>query len=398
MKTKFRFLFTLLITIGTIGFAASCSSDDNGNGIAPETEKTVTVAVNIAGASNTRAVEGSALNLTPDLNDLKLFFSDGANILSIQSATNLTDIKDATKGETFRVPSGVTKVHAIGNSASIAVTGLSNITIGSTVATLEGVMFDMDEQTHPKTGVNVKGNSTTAFSVVAGGEETSFDLVAAVARIEIKSVKSVKETGVVSNNLTSFTLEDIFINNTYSKFPYGGALPAAVANEVKYGKDVSIFTAWTDGTSYPDFFTDKVAAASTSATVTPATANNVWGYYVPATIANDATPVATKPGTIIDGTQYDAVPHVILKISNVVAAGYGTSAADLAKIYYVTIRGFNTVASSTKVTNLLAGNFYIMDINFGAEHLSTNPEDPTKSLKVKVSVQPWEKVEVKPIL
>lgn len=409
MKTKFRFLFTLLIAIGMIGFTASCSSDDNG--VASETEKTVTVAVNIAGASNTRVAGETANGITPELNDVTFFFCNATNVLSIQSLSNLSsssDIHSSQGGHTFRVPNGVNRVYAIGNAAHLSSPTLSSVIINSPISAINAIQFEMDKQTDPKTDVNLKGSSTSSngsYTAGIGGaaDEAALDLVPAIARIEIKSVNSIYSQGF------NFKLDSIYINNTYTKFPYGETLPTTAftaAEIINNGKDDGIWGVGSAPSTYPVIFSDDVnsdAAATHSLTPTGTPpVKNVWGYFVPATEANALTgsPAAyqsTLPGTIIDAVQYNAVPHIILKISGVNAAGYNPNTT-----YYVTVRGYTTTNTTLypigSITNLFPGHFYIMDIEFGTEHLSTNPEDPTKSLKVKVTVKPWQKVDVTPVL
>lgn len=371
--------YFVIILLGVLSVFSSCSKDyaDCGNGEIKE----LTIKAYVGASQSTRTAGASATGVTAELHDLKLYFTNGTNVLSIQDA-DPTVITSAS-GETFKVPAGVTQIYAIGNTLALGNASLLPTTVGGTIADVKATAIKMDEQSDTETGVNLKGESAT-FTV--DSKNITLDIAPVTSRLEVVSVNS---SNAVKVPLTSYKLTGIYINNTYTEFALNETTLPSGSAVVNYGKDVA---AWTDG-SYITFFKDEDSAGLGGNGVEKKLSNSeVWGYFTPATIANENPLVATKPGTIIDGVQQNAVPHVILKIEDVVTE----SGVIMSGTYYVTIKGYKN--GSIPVTNLSAGNIYSMVVDFGAEHLSTSPEDPNKSLTVKVTIKPWNTINVTPEL
>lgn len=398
MRPKLYYLMLVIVTILIVG--TSCSNDDRDITTSSET-KDVTVAVNMAKITSKAAGE-SAREITPEVKDLTLYFADASDIIVSThefpiGLTSNGEIKDNDK-KTFIVPSAAVKIYAIGNTATISGSiALPTVTIGVTpLSTVQASLLNIAKQTNPKTAINVKSDIATLNPPTSGNINYSATLTIkpATARIEIQEIKSDRN---VSIPLTSFKLTGIYVNNTYTHF---GLDESTKGSEVKYGKDASDAPAWVYGGTFPAIFKDEPSKSGESLGVgngtsyTPSSnAGDVWGYFLPATITNDIPPASSKPGTIIDGIQYDAVPHIILKIEN-------ATSDDITypSLQYVTIRGFKTI-SGTSVTRLEAGNYYLIkSINIGGEHLSSDPEDTNVKADVTVTILKWNEVEIIPNL
>lgn len=399
MKKGLNYLMLAIIAVLIVGTGCSNDNDDTS---ASNGTKDVTISVNL-GKMSSKSIGGSAREIIPEVKDLTLYFADESDIIvSTQEfpvgLTSGGEIKDNDK-KTFVVPSAATKIYAIGNATAISESvALPSVTIGITpLSTVQASLLNIAKQTNPKTSVNVKSDVATLNPPTPPGNinySATLSIKPATARIEIQEIKSDRS---VSIPLTSFKLTGIYVNNTYTHFGLDEKTKGA---EVKYGKAASDAPAWAYGGVFPAIFKDEPAKEGESlgvgngASYTPSSnAGDVWGYFVPATIANDKPPVPSKPGTIIDGIQYDAVPHIVLKIEN-------ATSDDITYplLQYVTIRSFKTT-SGDSVTKLEAGNYYLIkSINIGGEHLSSDPEDTNVKADVTVTILKWNEVEIIPNL
>ena len=88
----------------------------------------------------------------------------------------------------------------------------------------------------------------------------------------------------------------------------------------------------------------------------------------------------------------------IRTINNIQLEDIKASGFTFDKPQYITIRTLKTT-DGNKLTKLESGKYYLIkSINFGIEHLSAKPEDPSVDLEVTVEVKAWEEVEVEPEL
>lgn len=389
MKTMKKFSYLLTVALATIIGFASCSSDDDHDGTNPNpsgSTKTITLSVETSSNAQLRADGVTAAGKTPNVNDLSLYFFDASNVIQSVQAFPISGSAPATGNQSFTVPSTVTGVYAVGNvTATMAnsIVNLSSIVPSSTVANLEALLIDMSKQTDPTTAVTVKG-STASLSTAT---PNSLSISAAVARIEIAKIESDGATGA-KVPLTAFTVENIYINNTYTKFALNETDPTTTASEIVNFDKSTWTTTWGTGGNVPSIFKDPAinkVATGTIPTVTPT--NAVWGYFVPAntgTTTGTTFPNPTDASTPVAELQPSGVPHIVVALSGVTASNGMTYAGT----QYVTVKGFK--ASGTSLKNLKHGYYYtISSLNIGAEHLSPNPEEPTVSLEIEVTVQPW---------
>jgi len=399
MKQKFNYL--VIVVASALMMGTSCSNDDN-NSSAPEGTKEVTVKIN-KGKITAKAIGESAKDIIPTVKDLTLYFADPTEaIVSVQSfpigLSSSGEIKDSDE-KTFTVPNSAITVYAVGNTNAIPESIiLPNVILGSTTMDdIQSSLIDINKQTDPKNALNVKSDITVLQAPGAGGQiyTANIALKSAVARIEIQEVKSDANVNIP---LTGFKLAGIYINNTYTKF---GLDQETAGSEVNYGKSDQDIPVWAHGGSFPDFLKDEpvragesLGIAGTGVSYLPGTqSSDVWGYFLPATIENNAVAPfdPSKPGTTIDNVKYGAVPHIILKIEDA-TANNGT----IPSIQYVTIRSFSNT-SGESITKLEAGNYYLIkSINIGGEHLASRPEDMTKKIDVTVTVLKWNEVEIVP--
>ena len=379
-KTNLLLLSALLLT----GTFFSCSNHDDvfSEQEIAQTTKEIELNVKTGPVVAARSYMASAVGQTPDVKDLKLYFYNSTDnkIWSVQDFPSASLAGDEKKAN-FKVPSEVDAIYAIGNTGTIAESiTLPTVTPGTTLLTeLKKTQIDITKQTHPKTAVNVIGGTT----IIAANKAT-LQLVAAPARIEIANVKSEESEGSnIHAAVEKFKLTGIFINNTYQSFGLDASeMPAVDLNKaIAYNKDAAV---WDDLTNYPSTFCDYKAEGLAALSNTASPTNKVWGYFVPAINSGKGTAVAIEKSS---------VPHIILKLEDIKASGFTFD-----KPQYITIRTLKTT-DGNKLTKLESGKYYLIkSINFGIEHLSAKPEDPSVDLEVTVEVKAWEEVEVEPEL
>lgn len=377
MKKNFKFL--MIIAILLIGFI-SCNNDNEASPNESINPKSVTVKVKI-GETATYSEGATAVGVTPDVNDLKLFFTDGTNILDVKTATvgSITSVA----GETFtNVPGAATKIIIVGNAT--ALTSPTLPTTG-TEAALKTAMVEIAKQTHPKTAVNVQGEG--AISVAAGVYSAALHIYPAVSYMEITQVTAKSSANGAQYPLSAFKLTGIYINNTYTKLGMDKSTLPTGADILNYGQNA---TQWS--TAYPARFCDLPVNPATelggiTTTKAPTTAGQKWGYFV-------VSPLANK-GTTIDGSLQTSVPHIVLKIEN---ATTSVSGVVLPSPAYITVRSLKNGA--TALTALDAGKVYsIASIDIAGENLAAKPETPAKTdINVTVTVHAWTSVAVTPDL
>lgn len=377
MKKNFKFLMIIVILI--TGFI-SCNNDNETSPNESINPKSVTVKVKI-GETTTYSEGATAVGVTPDLTDLKLFFTDGTNILATRTATvgSITTIS----GETFtNVPGAATKIIVVGN-ATVLTSPILPTT--GTEAALKAAMIEISKQTHPKTAVNLQGEGL--ISVTAGVYTAALDIYPAVSHIEIAQVIAKTSGNGAQYPLTAFKLTAIYINNTYTKLGMDrSTLPTGV-DILNYGQNATQWTA-----SYPARFCDlpvgpATELGGTTTTKAPTTAGQKWGYFV-------VSPLINK-GTTIDAAVQSSVPHIILKIENAVTS---VSGVVLPSPAYITVRSLKN--GVTALTALDPGKVYsIASIDIAGENLSAKPETAAKAdINVTVTVHPWTDVTVTPDL
>ena len=385
---KYKYSLLVILISGFVFLSTGCSNNEEIDGL-PETKtKTVSLTVDL-GKMSTKSVGGSASSAVPEVKDLILYFHDGMRILSVQNFPISGILENPAVG-TFTIPAESTGIYAVGNAKSLPgsvdlpASIITDPQTGTTLAEVKSSLLQIGVQSDARTAINLTGEAS--IDGVAPNLTANIELVAAVARIEIKEIRSDANIGNISIPMTSFRVTGIYINNTYSEYSLDGRKGGY---EVNFGFEDPV---WSDSGNadavYPEAFKDENSrglSGTGTVHVPSGQDNSVWGYFVPAT--------TSQAGTIIDKVQYDAVPHIILKLEGVESESSGYNNPQ-----YVTIRGFRTL-SGEKITHFEAGNYYLLkSINIGAEHLSSYPERPNEKGEIYVTVKKWDEIEVTPEL
>jgi hypothetical protein len=102
-------------------------------------------------------------------------------------------------------------------------------------------------------------------------------------------------------------------------------------------------------------------------------------------------------GTTINDEQQTVLPHIILKMSNLVlddGDDDDTNDVTVPGPMFLTIKRYNvrrtTEVAAHELTEMLPGYVYVIDnIVFGLEHLSILPEQPASDYYVDLKVVDW---------
>lgn len=374
MKKKFKYVMMMASAL-LIGFS-SCSNDDETGGGVDNTPKDIRVTVK---APSTYAEEETAVGVTPEVNDLTVFFHDGISIKEVGTMAKT----DMAVGKTFNgVPGSATTVVIIGNATALS-SPATMPAVNDPVSNLDKLMFQQSVQTDPESDVNLYGSAGIT------GTNVAVTITPAIARIEIDQVSADASASIP---LTSFDLLGVYINNTYTELGTDYmTVPTATSSILNYGQTASV---WTTAGTYPPRFCDEYTTEYQNGTsYNPTTTGaDAWSYYVMPVKAFKADGV-TPNGTIIDGKQQSAVPQITLKIGNAAAAGY-----TLPSVAYVNISQIEV--SGTPIKELERGKvFHIADIAIGGEHLSSKPAIPaTQDISVTATLTPWTNQPVTPVL
>lgn len=361
MKKSFKYVMLMAATL-LVGFN-SCSNDDDNVAGVDDSPKSVKVMVSVP---STYADEATAVGVTPVASDLQVYFTDG---ISIKAEGTMLPTEMA-EGKLFEdVPGTASNVVIIANP--LLVTSPAKLTVGTSVAELNKLMFEQSKQLDPKDKLNLFGSNTVT------GNTANVILAPAISRYEIAKVEANPGAQIP---LTSFELAGIYINNTYTKCGTDyTTLPTGAADILQFGPDD---TEWADGT-FPARYKDEFAAPTAGTSFAP---DNKWAYFV--------MPVVAGKGTTINGELQTSIPHVILKIKNAEATGY-----TFAETMYVTVRDIKVAGAATTLTELTRGKVYTMALSIGGENLAPKPELPAlKDITVTAEVTPWIEEPVTPVL
>lgn len=382
MKMNFKnLMMTAILAVGLV----SCSSDDDnvqggGSGVVTKDPKNVSLTLKF-GKNTTYADGNSAIGLTPNLTDAKVYFADGDGVIVFQGA-----VAESESGPyVFRVPGSATNVYVVGNTSTI--TTLPTVTIGSTtLSTVKQSLNNIEAQTHPVTAVTLQGAGI--ITGADGAYTCGVTVSPAVSRIEIIQIEgAATATNGITIPLTSFQLDGIFINNTYSKLGLDyTTLPSVAGDIINFSQNNA---AAFDGTYLASLRDFNAAGLGVNASLVKNPVGAVWGYQV--------FPLATATGTTIDEEAQSKVPHVILRITNPRSDNYVYPSETM----FLTVKKFVTDdENETEVTEFLEGKVYkISNIRFGGEHLSARPEVSSSSeITVTVTVKTWEEAAIKPEL
>lgn len=372
MKTAKMFL----VALAALSMAA-CSNNDEIPGV--ENDGTKSVALRLDGlASSTRAVGDAQSAGQIALSNLTVYFTDGTNILAKKSlsTSNTTEWGElTTTGHVFhQLPSTVTQVQIVGNSASKTITETN-------VPALKGsVLKAAGEQTF--TNVTLFGEDTSLTESTGGDEHVekiyiaTVNLKPLVARFEIGNIAC---TDLGAGPVKQFDLSVIGLMDFNSGVTLTGTASGeyTLDNVLEPGsqttEDKVIFGEADDEAGWA---WDKISGA----TITTTTAWN------PGESGDKKFVYQFIPNKLTDGS----MAQVKLVLDNVV----WTDGTD---------NPFNSVVTAkfqkdgVDLTEFEAGKIYTVDYQFKGENVGPWNPDDVKCVQINVTVASWEVVALTPV-
>ncbi|MCC8019932.1 MAG: hypothetical protein LIO85_09210 [Rikenellaceae bacterium] len=395
----------LFITIASCAALAlaSCSGNEKGNGSGtgePAPGETKSAYIKINTKAKSRSDEATASGTTATLYSALIYFIDGSSdpvVYEIMSAAptgadlTLAELEAGVLVED--IPSSVTQVYVVGNydvtdangqgadfPTDAGDPGVNSLRLSD----VQDVVLDIQQVSYGRLAdgtvvgnlITVMDGQSTLYVYETGDNEWNGDnaltdgdyyanvtISPVVARIEIEEIS-------YTGTLEQFTLEGIYINNYYQQMPVGLTRLAPTnngSNPDHYDVGDSDFAYRAYSVMY-DLIGDN---ATGPATFTPD--NGVWAYQV----FGNSNPV----------------PHIILKLTDVVAAG-GASLGDR----YVTVSGFAD-GDGDDIMSFVRNTVYkITDLAFTDADIDPLPEPTDVNVWVHVEVEPWATVIVSPII
>ena len=354
---------------------SSCNNDDIPN---IDTSEYKTLSLRVSHDIATRGISESVTEGTPvvfNTGDLFLVNSDGVivrhyNIVDRTSPTidgNINRADFDSQVTIDNIPGQVVEVVVMANTGG-------NNTAGSINAIGKRVI-DIVTQ-HDVTNVNLFGRAmfqpTGFVHPITGNDvhEANILLRPTVARFEIADI-----TG--AGQIESFTIEGIFIDRYYRKAQVGGTIPARSDNFVSNGQDADLFVF--GSSAYPAALTPSLfdwrtwhGSRSTSLTVTPDNAGNVWAYQLFA--QTDASADATT------------VPSIVVRIRDIRLRN-GTQ---IQGARFLTIRGIYTQSGVLEgIKSGIVYRFPAGAIVFTERDLSPRPNENPIDARVTISLSNW---------
>lgn len=379
MKKNFK--FSALVAMALMAGFSSCSNENDPVEISKET-KSVTLKLDLS-SPTTYADEASATGTTATLNDGYIYFvkTGGAiervvpmSLLPAAGAADIADLTSSTGHTETGVDGAVQTVYIVGNVPASLNATLSAATTLSAVET--AVMAIADQATvanvtlQGQSGLSVTGVNTYDANVI---------IKPVVSRFEIAQIEYDNSTAAsLVDPITGFSVEGIFVNNTYRAMQFDGTVSSLLYNGPTAAAN---FTAANYG-SLADLGLPLGSSSVSSLTKVPNTTPGVWAYnFFPV----DATAANPSP---------DALPELVIKLGNFTSTG-GT----ITGTQWITIAQFKDASTGLVIDKFDANNIYkIANIKFDNSNLSATPSTTTKDITVYVTVQAWDTVNVDPVL
>ncbi|MDR1880061.1 MAG: hypothetical protein LBQ78_03940 [Tannerellaceae bacterium] len=405
---------------------ASCSSQEEENLVPSSEGNSVRIKITRSESPETRA--GAAVS-TPVGTTKALEIKKGGHLFFVNASGNITkyvrvlgssegagdnettvqftDIDNQEGGVIKNVPSASVKVHiflnlpaAVSNQLIGKSSGPFSVIESNVVTAVDltggGIALGVDS-----VAVSGSGNLTATTGNLGGVDyalEAAFNLTAIASRIEIVQIT----TAPASNGyfIKSFDLTGIFINNYYPSVTLGGTLgvlqnagASLTAYDETHGQffyrtqtavtTLGTYLFTTGATQNGSFGTYVSYNAPTTYPYVSAGLGNVWGYNI--------FPNATASA--------DLVPHIIIRLSNVVVSD-GTTDYPYDDDQFVTVKGF--LSGGSPVTQLQRGVVYQLGGSTSAkfeitfDNLSPQPETKPVNALVTATLVNWTTVNVTP--
>lgn len=335
--------FLLLALAATTFFA--CSKE---NGGLPGNNGTKTVSLTIKSTENagTKADEGAGAAHKTPIADFTVYFINSTD--GIVETREISTIEGSGKYVFDGVSGLANKLFIVAN------TKLTSTTL--TGSTLKALKDNVLEVVKYQSGIDnvimtaAEAADITAKAGEAGKYEASVTIAPVVARLEIAKIEAVAAGGPVEQDVTVFTVENIYVNGYNPNMPLVGA-----AYGYTTGKTANFATT--------DLKDVNINITSTDKVVVPTTSGNVWAYQL-------------FPG---------AAPTMVIQFSSISFAN-GTTLTDEttpANELCITITGFNpSTFAAAKLYNVPV-------IAFSAKNIG-KPYEATKNISVTLDVTAWE--------
>jgi hypothetical protein len=368
--------------VGAVRIAITQDEDPETRGGAGISDKVGTKTLNIAKGGHLFFVNASG-NITKYVQILP---TGGDN----NTTVGLTTLTEATGATITNVPSPSKKVHIFLNLPASINTGLG--AVGAPFSAIQSKIVTAVHLGDPaKFGVDSIPVSGTGDLTGAGTLTATVNLTAMASRIEIVKISTKANSAGVT--IKSFNLLGIFINNYYPTATLGGTLGTI--------QNAGSTTANYDATNTVFFWRD-------------ATVGITQGKYLYTTHANAGTAIVTSSGSpanvvagsekvwgynVFPNTVDNAVPHIILTLTNVVY-NYNGQDTNIPGTQYVTVKGFKNT-SNVAITKLARGVVYQLGgtsaaFEISPDDITDEPETTSISAVVKASVIPWSTQAVTP--
>lgn len=383
-------------------FGACSDSDVNPGSQIPEGDNKSIYLQFSTNKQRTRAVEETATGTAAPLLSAIIYFMDSAADPLVYAVRTVGPTgADATvaqleAGVEFNgIPTQVTQVYVVGNYNSADQDGDAAafpVYEGTTWSAIRSVILNIQQVAYP--ALSDGTTNGVLLSVMDGlADVLDYDTNSAIwqgtntppagslfAEVPIEPLNArleIEEISYSGTLLASFTIEGIYINNFFEELPV--ALAIGTNEPLNNGSNVALYDRGDAAFAY-DYYTtleDEIGSALTvtggAASLTAGGANGVWAYHV----FGNSTPV----------------PHIILKLTNVLAQD-GTALGNR----YVTVTGFTTTGGAAITTFERNVIYKITDLAFTDGDISIIPEPEEVSIWVHVEVEPWETVEVLPVI
>lgn len=389
-KNVFKGLLTMC------AFAAaftSCSKENNDIPNPGENDtKSVFMRLDLNQKPQTKATE-APLNgaTTAPVSELHVYFYKNSDksiqkYLKINSSSTptLTEITTGGGKQIPDVPTAADRVLIRGNVPSSV-----TLPTGGSITVVEDIEVSITTQNdknnillgHEAVEIQTYSGGVAPIAGMQNGDKyATVTLIPAVARIEIEGLQA---QGTVIN---SYSLDGIYLNKFYEKLKMGDG-SSILSSKTTYGptptdfdEGQGLYTTSNNGKLF-DKFPVALPASGAPLEVAPTPATNRWVYHA---FQNEAA-------TANDQLQ------LVFKLSNVAAAP-GSSVV-LENNQFLTVRGFkNNLGQIVKIEK---GKIYTIskaDFQFDESNLTTVPNTEAVGVWLKVTVQPWTVVPVKPNL
>jgi hypothetical protein len=371
-KVNFKYL-TLMAAALLLGFS-SCGNDDETGG---ETDGTKRVFLKISGNRPATYSESAPQGeTTVEFATGHLYFIDPLGrivehytLSSEESGDHNLKIDEMIDGKAavLDVPMSVVDVYIVGN-----VPAGVNIPVTGNISAVKALALGVETQKN--TGnVGLYGfDKLLAPSEEGQSYTANITLKPIVARIELPEIKA------KNSDITSFTIDGIFVDNFHVSGQVSGDLPSLATlvtssdDPAKYDNNVRPYlTAYKQ--SVYDWYDPGFGATGNPLLVKPDN-GNVWGYNLFATL---------------EGSD---VPRIIIRLSDVT-----TTTKTYPTPMFLTVNGF--IAGGTQLFSIESGKVYqIAPVEFLKENLSEQPAKSTINVAVSITLAKWKTVPIQPVI